>query len=265
MLAKQANEIIKCGESFPYFCETYVKFLHPTKGYLPFKLQPWQIRLASALEENRFVVSKKWRMASISTTMLMHCLWLCLFREKKQIMWLNKTKAEAEDFSEMFNLALRLLPDWMRPRMTRNNKTEKTFSSTGSGIVFTIPQAARSRSVTHLVIDEAAYIPRMEWHWKAVWPLLSTGARCWINSTVNHGKHGLWFTEMYLGALKNTNCFHVFESDYTEHPDFQNPDYVKAMKEALGKEGWEIEVLAVLFPTPEPATIDVAGDPTKHE
>lgn len=265
MLAKQANEIIKCGESFPYFCETYVRFLHPTKGYLPFKLQPWQARLASTLEENRFVISKKWRQSGISTTHLMYCLWMCLFKEKKQIMWIHRTKSEAEDFGEIFNLALRLLPDWMRPRMTRNNKYEKTFSATESSILFTIPQAARGRAMTHLIIDEAAYIPRMEWHWKAVWPVLSTGGRCWITSTVNHGGNGLWFAELYLGALKNTNCFHVFESDYTENPDFQKPEYLQALKDALGKDGWEIEMLGLLFPSMQAASIEVEGDPTKVE
>jgi hypothetical protein len=265
MLAKQANEIIKCGESFPYFCETYVKILHPTKGYIPFKLQPWQERLAVALEENRFVIAKKWRQGGIATTKLIYCLWMCLFRENKTIMWIHKSKREAEWFSELFNLTLKLLPEWMRPRMTRNNKHEKTFSSTGSHICFWNPSAACGKTMTHLIIDEAAYIPRMEWHWKAMFPVLSMGGKCWISSTVNHGSNGLWFTETYIGAVKNTNCFYVFESAYKEHPDYQNPEYLRAIREALGKEGWEIEILATLFPQPNSGTLDADGDPTKPE
>jgi hypothetical protein len=247
MLLKQAEEIIKCGKSFPYFCKQYAKMTHPLKGLIPMELEAWQLRLADALEDNRFVISTKWRQSGISTTTLMYCLWLCMFRENQKILWVCKTLAEAEDVGRTLALVINFLPRWMQPRMERNNKREKTFASTGSDILFHCPQAARGRAVTHLVIDEAAYIPNMEFHWKCMWPCLSTGGKCFIQSTVNRGGDGLWFSELYLGAMKNTNCFHVFTSNYKEHPIYQDDSYVKGVKEALGSEGWSIEMEQELF------------------
>jgi hypothetical protein len=113
-----------------------------------------------------------------------------------------------------------------------------------------------------MVIDEAAFIPRMEWHWKVLWPCLGSTGKCYITSTVNHGGVGLWFTELFIGAMRNQNCFHVFESNYKEHPDHQNPEYVKALKEALGAEGWSQEMECDLFPTPKGRTIETESDPT---
>jgi hypothetical protein len=263
MLVKQANEIIKCAESFPYFCKNYIKYQHPLRGLLPFELSSWQLRLAAELEENRFVISKKWRQGGISTVHMLYCLHQCMFREKKRIIWICKSKGEAENWSEMFNLSIQLLPTWMQPRMERNNLREKTFAATGSDIIFSIPQAARGRACTHLVIDEAAFIPRMEWHWKVMWPCLSTGGRCYVTSTVNYGKHGLWFTELYLGAVGNKNCFHVYESNYLEHPDYQKPEVLQAVREALGEEGWDQEIEALLFRAPKEKVLETEEkDPT---
>ncbi len=247
MLVKQAKKIIKCAESFRYFCENYLKTIHATKGLTPLGLEPWQARLADALEENRFVISTKWRQAGISTITLLYCLWLCMFKENQNILWVNRTAREAEDVGMMVALAVNFLPRWMQPRMDRNNKQEKSFAATNSNLSFGIPQSGRGRSATHLVIDEAAYIPNMEYHWKCFWPCLNTGGKCFIQTTVNRGGEGLWFAELYLGAVKNTNCFHVFKSNYKEHPMYQDEGVVQALKETLGAEGWSIEVEQELY------------------
>lgn len=260
MLAKQAKEIVKCAESFPYFCEHYCKHVAPLKGLIPFKLEPWQARLADALEENRFVICTKWRMAGISTTTLIYCLWQCLFKENQSVLWLCKSKREAEGFSDMVSLIVEFFPVWMKPRMERDNKNEKHFAATDSKMYFYNPSAGRGRACTHLVIDEAAFIPDMEYHWKCLWPCLSTGGKCYMQSTVNRG--GYWFNEMYIGALQNTNAFYVFKSHYLEHKDFQDESYAKAMRETLGEVAWSIEIEQEWYRGLKGGVIDAPSDPT---
>ena len=41
---KQQEEIIKCTQSFSYFCHKYVKILHPTKGLIPFIMFTYQVK-----------------------------------------------------------------------------------------------------------------------------------------------------------------------------------------------------------------------------
>jgi phage FluMu gp28-like protein len=49
-----------------------------------------------------------------------------------------------------------------------------------------------------LIIDEAAFIEKMDDHWKAMYPTLSTGGNCIAISTVNG--IGNWYEETYTKA-----------------------------------------------------------------
>ena len=244
MLKTQAEEVIKCCNSFNYFCDNYVKIFHPTKGLVPFKLLPWHKRLGDALEENRFLITTKWRQGGLATTTIAYCLWLCTFHLDKRVLWLS-TDANRQSSSESFRLMLKLLPDWMRPKLEIDNVSAKNFSETGSEIRFWTPEPACGKAATHFVIDEASFIPDMECNWKCLWPLLSTGGKCYILSTttdLSEKNDGYWFFETYQKAVKNQNYFYVFKSDYKESPEYKDPDFAKHLREALGEKQWQIEV-----------------------
>ena len=51
----------------------------------------------------------------------------------------------------------------------------------------------------------------MEKHWKAMWPILSTGGSCTLVSTVNG--LGNWYQETYHDAQEGRNKFHVIDLD----------------------------------------------------
>src|SRR6185295_7212982 len=128
------------------------------------------------------------------------------------------------------------LPSWLKPDMGKNNDHEKEFSDTNSIIYFFSPKAARSMSLTYLIVDEAAFITKMEDLWAGLLPTLSTGGACIVISTVNG--IGNWYEETYHRAVDKKNPFHVIEIDYIEHPDYCKPDFAKKMREALGDKKW---------------------------
>jgi len=82
-------------------------------------------------------------------------------------------------------------------------------------------------------LDEAAFIPQMEKHWKAMFPTISTGGHCITISTVNGV--GNWYYDIFQRSKEKENDFHVIELDYWEHPEYNDANWVKATRAQLEK------------------------------
>ena len=245
----QQEEIIKCTKSFAYFCHKYVKILHPTRGLIPFIMFKYQMKCIRDYEKNRFNIISKFRQGGLTTTTLLWGMWRCMFQLDQQVMLLSKTDREATVIGMMVDRAVENLPDWLKPKKDGKwNDHLKQFYETGGNLMFYSPEAARGKATTLLIIDEAAFIPDMETHWKAMWPVLSTGGSCVIISTVNGV--GNWYEETYSAANEKQNMFNVIDLDYWEHPDYNeklNPNWVKEQKSQLGERGFLQEVLRVFL------------------
>lgn len=237
----QQKEMFKCAMSFTYWCHKYVKITHPKRGLLPFILYKYQKRCIQDYDRHRFNILSKFRQGGLTTVTVIWCLWRCLFKLDETIMVVSKSDREAIAAGEIVKRALIELPEWMKPDMEKNNDHQKLFKDTGCKLFFYTPEAARGRSITYLVLDEAAFIPQMEKHWKAMFPTISTGGHCIAISTVNGV--GNWYYDMFTGSQKGDNDFHVIELDYMEHPDYDDPDWVKQTRAQLGEKGWRQEVL----------------------
>lgn len=238
---KQQRELLKCALSFPYFCHKYVKIAHPKRGLLPFVLYNYQRRCIKEYENHRFNILSKFRQGGLTTVTVLWCMWRCMFKLDETIMVLSKSDREAIAAGEIVKRGLIELPSWMRPEMDKNNDHQKIFTETGCKLFFYTPEAARGRSITYLVLDEAAFIPQMEKHWKAMFPTISTGGHCIAISTVNGV--GNWYYDIFQGAKKRENDFQVIELDYWEHPEYNDKDWVKATRAQLGEKGWLQEVM----------------------
>jgi len=239
---KQRLEVAKCAMSFPYFCTKYIKILHPKKGLIPFILYKYQRDVIDAYEHHRFNIIRKFRQGGLTTVTELWGLWRCLFKLDQQILFLSKTDSEAVVAGEIVNTAAKHLPTWMQPSKDGKwNDHQKHFPETGGKMVFGTPERARGLAITYLILDEAAFIPDMETYWKAMYPTLSTGGNCIVVSTVNG--LGNWYEETYHAAQDKKNDFHIIDLEYTRHPDYNNPKWVKEQKSQLGEKGWQQEVL----------------------
>lgn len=238
---RQMQEIIKCAENFSYWCHKYVKITHPMHGLIPFIMYQYQHRVIEEYEDHRFNILRKFRQGGLTTVSVLWALWRCLFRTDQQIMVMSKTDREAIAAGEVAKKAMQYIPDWMQPQMGKSNEHEKQFIDTGSTLWFYTPEAARGKSITLLIIDEAAFIADMEKHWKAMYPVISTGGACCVVSTVNG--IGNWYEEIYHGAEADENPFNIINLHYTEHPEYNDPKWVRDTKANLGDKGWKQEVL----------------------
>lgn len=234
-------ELQKCSESFEYFCENYVKITHPERGMIPFNLYQYQKRVVAQFEKNRHSIMSKFRQAGLTTMTSIWSLWRCLFKMDQRILLVSIGDREAKEAGRTVKIALEELPDWMQPKMGKNNDHEKEFSDTNGIIWFLTPKAVRSKALTILVIDEAAFINGMDDLWASMMPSLSAGGKCIVISTVNG--MGNWYQKMYYNALSEKNRFKVIEIDYTEHPDYSKPGWAEDMRADLGEKKFAQEIL----------------------
>ncbi len=252
------EEYAKCKADFVYFAKNYIKIVNPKRGLIPFEVHDYQKRLLSLYETHRFIMTKKFRQSGITTVTVMWLLWKCMFEPNQRIFFASKTDREAIHVGKMIDLAIHNMPEWLKPRLTLSNQHEKEFAMTGSKIEFYSIRAACSRAVTYLVIDEAAFIPNMEEKWKMVFPLVSTGGKAIVMSTVNG--FGNWFSETWFDAEDGKNAWYTVQIDYFEHPDYNNQAWVDEMKKNLGEIGWRQEVLGEFLGDDTPEVVKMALD-----
>jgi hypothetical protein len=237
----QLSEFRKCASDFGHFCRNYVKILHPARGLVNFKLYEFQERVIGDFCKYPYNIVSKFRQAGLTTVAVVYGLWLSMFNLDQRILVLSKSDREAIGVGKIVSQIIENLPDWLRPVMGNNNDHEKEFKETNGTMWFYTCEAARSKAITFLIIDEAAFIKGMDEYWKGIFPVLSAGGRCAVISTVNG--IGNWYEETFHRAQDKKNQFHVIELDYREHPDYNNPEWEKKMRSNLGDKGWVQEIL----------------------
>jgi hypothetical protein len=239
---KQRIEFAKCALDFFYFANKYVRILHPKRGAVRFICYKYQHKCVEDFEKYRFNLISKFRQGGLTTLAEIWGMWRCIFKLDQQIMLLSKTDREAIAAGEIINRAVEHLPDWLKPNLQGKwNDHHKQFFDTGSSLYFFTPEAARGRSITYLILDEAAFIPDMDKHWKAMFPTLSAGGNCIVVSTVNG--LGNWYEKMYHKSQRTGKPFHILDLEYTDHPEYNDPEWVANQKSQLGEKGWLQEVL----------------------
>lgn len=239
--ASQEVEFKKCAESFAYFCETYVRIEHPLRGLIPFKLYDFQKRYVELIESKRFLINKKFRQGGFSTVNAVWLLWLSMFKLDKRSMIATKTDRMACEHSWIIRSVIKWLPEWLQPKLDKENDHEIHFEETNCSIYFFAFEASKARALDYLFVDEAAFIKDMDQHWKCMFPTLSCGGNCVVTSTPNGNKG--WFHDVYMGSVNGENDFHAVHWNFEEHPDYNNDDWIKNMKANLGDKGWRNEVL----------------------
>jgi hypothetical protein len=238
---EKSLEFEKCAMSFRYWAENYVWITHPKRGLIRFLLYPYQVRCIHDYDKYKHNIIRKFRQGGLTTLTVIWSLWRCVFKNDQKIMVLSKSDREAKGAGKIVTNVQKYLPKWMKPDVELDNQHEKVFSDTNSSVEFWTCEAARSKSLTYLIIDEAAFIKNMDEHWKSMYPTLATGGSCIVISTVNG--LGNWYEEWYHSAAAGKNEFHVIELEYTENPEYNNENWVKEMRANLGEKGWRQEVL----------------------
>ena len=160
------EEYIKCAKDPVYFFKKYCYIQHPSRGKILFNLYDFQEDLMDAVSENRFNVILKSRQLGISTLSAGYSLWLMLFQEDKNVLVIATKQEVAKNLVTKVRFMHQNLPSWLRGNTEEDNKLSLRLKN-GSQIKATSAagDAGRSEALSLLVIDEAAFIDRIdEWN-----------------------------------------------------------------------------------------------------
>jgi len=110
------------------------------------------------------------------------------------------------------------LPGWLKQPCVEDNKLSLRYKN-GSQIkaVASSEESGRSEALSLLIIDEAAFIDKIDTIWGAAQQTLATGGRALIISTPNGV--GNFFHKTWVGAEDGTNDFNFINLHWSVHPE----------------------------------------------
>ena len=207
---KQAiqREYLQCAQNPVHFMRKYCTIQHPTKGKVKFDLYPFQEKCLTEFKDNRYNIILKARQLGISTLSAGYALWLMLFHNDKNILVIATGKDTAKNLVTKVRVMYDNLPQWLKTNTEEINKLSMRFTN-GSQIkaIASNESAGRSEALSLLIIDEAAFIDKIDTIWTAAQQTLSTGGGCIALSTPNGV--GNWFHKQWIGAEEGTNEFNT--------------------------------------------------------
>ena len=247
---KYITEFLKCKRSFNYVWENYVLVELPGGDI---KLKPYeaQKKLVKALNDEHFVLVLKSRQIGISTITQAYATWLCVFHDNAVIGIISKDGPEATSFARGIAGMIDKLPAWMKPPGGQSGagfakRSEQSFILTNGSKCYAAtvnPKAPaktlRGKSITFLIIDEAAFIEHLDEAWTSMIPALSTSQKHAKQFNVPYGIMvlstpnktvgvGAWFYKKYKDAVAKDSILKNFVIHWKDIPELANdPDWYK--------------------------------------
>ena len=212
------QEYLKCAKDPVYFLKKYAVIQHPLKGKVPFALYPFQEKSINDFKSNNYNIILKARQLGISTLTAGYSLWMMTFQTDKNILVIATKQDTAKNLVTKIRVMHANLPSWVRSSCVEDNKLSLRYSN-GSQVkaISSTEDAGRSEALSLLVIDEAAFIDKIDTIWTAAQSTLSTGGQCIALSTPNGV--GNWFHRTWVGAEEGSNDWNMIKLHWTVHPE----------------------------------------------
>lgn len=216
----QIKEYIKCADDAKYFIEKYVKIIDVDKGWVNFKLRPFQHRIIDTIVNNRFTVAKIARQSGKTITVAGLMLWYILFHENCSVAILAQKGEQSQEILYRIQQSYEALPTWMQQGIEEWNKRSVILEN-GSNIVASSTSSGSIRGKTKNIIylDEFAHVPQhiQEEFFASVFPTISSGesTKMIITSTPN-GMN--LFYKIWVESEQGRNSYVRVEADWTEVP-----------------------------------------------
>jgi hypothetical protein len=219
-------EYLKCSQDPIHFIRKYCMIQHPTRGRMSFNLYPFQEKVLKLWGNNPEDIILKSRQLGISTLEAGYDLYKMLFTKDFNILCIATKQDTAKNMVTKVKFMYNNLPSWLKERKPDGSYLKPAEESkltlrlnNGSQIkaVSAAGDSGRSEAVSHLVIDEGAFIEGMDELWVSVQQTRATGGSCHILSTPNGT--GNWFHKMWERAENNDNTFLPIKLKWNVHPE----------------------------------------------
>jgi hypothetical protein len=242
------EEALKCKADPLYFISHYIKIELPGEE-VTMPIYGKQKQLVRLLQDKHYVIVLKSRQIGISTISQAWCVYLVLFYSNITIGVISKDGSEATDFVRKARNMIELLPDFLKPKLVGDAK-QSVETASGSRIVSAAvgssnPGAVlRSKSLTFLVIDEAAHIPHIKEAYDAMAFSMGTVHKYAKEHNIPYGTiilstpngttgKGKWFYDNWKLALEGVNLFTPLKIHYSDAP-FADAEWLERQKRLVG-------------------------------
>lgn len=196
---KYVSEFIRCKNDFNYFCSKYI-WLELPGGDENLFLYVKQKELIELIEKEHYVIVAKSRQIGISTIIEAYVAWMVIFFNNAIVGIISKDGKEATDFARTIRVFIEKLPAWMKPPgrfghgLGFKKASEQSFILGNGSKVFAAtvsPQSPqkvlRGKSITFLILDEVAFIGKMNDAWTSLVPALSTAQKAARKTNTPYG------------------------------------------------------------------------------
>jgi len=219
------NEKRKCFEDPIYLIRKHCKIEHPLRGKIPFNLYPYQESTIKQFDQHRFNIVGKGRQMGISTLCAAHVISKIISNESFKVLIIATTQLIARELFGKVKVMYDGLPSYLKKhaQIVNNNQTQLILTN-GSSVeaVSSNKNAARSKSLSLLIIDEAAFVPAFEEIWTSAQSTLATGGSAIILSTPNGASglfYNLWTKALSGDVIEGLEKFNPIRLSWELHPE----------------------------------------------
>ena len=212
------REYAKCATDPVYFLGKYGVIQHPLKGKVNFNLYDFQEKSLESFMKHDYNIVLKARQLGLSTLTAGYALWMMTFQQDKNILVIATKQETAKNLVTKVRVMHANLPGWLKQPCVEDNKLSLRYKN-GSQIkaVASSEESGRSEALSLLIIDEAAFIDKIDTIWGAAQQTLATGGRALVISTPNGV--GNFFHKTWIGAEDGTNDFNFIKLHWSVHPE----------------------------------------------
>ena len=212
------REYAKCATDPVYFLGKYGIIQHPVRGKVNFNLYDFQEKSLESFMQHDYNIVLKARQLGLSTLTAGYALWMMTFQPDKNILVIATKQETAKNLVTKVRVMHANLPGWLKQPCVEDNKLSLRYKN-GSQIkaVASSEESGRSEALSLLIIDEAAFIDKIDTIWGAAQQTLATGGRALVISTPNGV--GNFFHKTWIGAEDGTNDFNFIKLHWSVHPE----------------------------------------------
>lgn len=248
---------------FNYYMKDMILFIMecvklPTPGGSePFEPYNRQVEVINKFLSDNYLIILKSRQIGISTIVQAIIVYLLLFYDNYTIGILSRQKDEAVDFVTKVRNMIDSLPDWLKLDYVK--KREKSFRLENNSAIYaeTVNPAKpggvfRGKSLSLLVIDEAAHISYIDEAFTGLAPTLSSTHKACASKQIPYGAivmstpngtigDGAWFYNLWQDALSGSTKFKPIKIHWSSIPRFRNDPLWYADQCKILREQWQID------------------------
>ena len=212
------REYAKCATDPTYFLGKYGIIQHPVKGKVNFNLYDFQEKSLKSFMKHDYNIVLKARQLGLSTLTAGYALWMMTFQQDKNILVIATKQETAKNLVTKVRVMHANLPGWLKQPCVEDNKLSLRYKN-GSQIkaVASSEESGRSEALSLLIIDEAAFIDKIDTIWGAAQQTLATGGRALVISTPNGV--GNFFHKPWVDAENGVNDFNFIKLHWSVHPE----------------------------------------------